>query len=404
MTTTIAALLFQTDALPERALSRGFAVALGGWDVPSPRLDVAPLAGVPGFSVALYSSGAPPEDAAEHVIDLFEDELSPPVAVLDAAAAALGHGAATDDDDDDDAPGASLRLYALVYSEDFLHDDGWRFDLAGFERRFVRDGDEGIEAGVESPEDSQIDTLALDIPDGATDAQEAALVDKAVRPHRGSTFLSGALGVPVLAAVMRATFEAERRVAIRFVQPTAEGLRAETERLVATLGRTAGRGAFAPPPAAGAPAPAAVAAFAAAYDWRDPRDPEDLYRELAIGEVTGTLRFLREPEIAAFAPEPTWRSPAGQPLYPVARLVPSALGGHHEGATLAVAPDAEALYLLTAGHPPRLAGPTFGELVLYLALGWSKRTDADEDLIGALMLRARLRAEKAPPPARRRPN
>lgn len=77
---------------------------------------------------------------------------------------------------------------------------------------------------------------------------------------------------------------------------------------------------------------------------------------------------------------------------PVARLVPSALGGQRQrGAILAVTASAEEMRLLTPGRAPELAGPTFGELLLYLALGWSKRTDAEEDLIGALMLRARLR-------------
>ena len=378
MTITIAALLYRPSDIPERALSRGFAVALGGWDVPAPELQLAPLPGLPDLSVAFYRSGAPREDAAEHAIDLFEDELSPPVAVLDAAAE-LGH--------------ADARVYALVYSEDFVHDDGWRFDAEGFERRFVRDGEEGIEAGVETPEDSQVETLAIEVPEGATEAQEAAIIDAALRPHRGSTFLSGALGGRVLPAVMRASFEADRRLPIRFVEPSVEGIRAETERLVLALGRTAGRGAFAPPVlSSGVAAPAPIGAFAATYDWHDPKDPEDLYRELSIGAVTGTLRFLREADLRAFEADAAWKAPAGQGYYPVARLVPSALGGQRQrGAILAVPSSADELHLLTPGHAPELAGPTFGELLLYLALGWSKRTDAEEDLIGALMLRARLR-------------
>ena len=37
------------------------------------------------------------------------------------------------------------------------------------------------------------------------------------------------------------------------------------------------------------------------------------------------------------------------------------------------------------------AGPTLGELIRYLALGWSRRAEAEEDMIEALMLRAKVR-------------
>lgn len=380
MSLTIAALIYRPSEISDRALSLGFAVALGGWDVPAPRLEIARLADLPDLAVAFYTSGAKREDEAEHAVDLFEEELSPPVAVLDAAES-LGHGGAI--------------LYALVYAEDFVHDDGWRFGPEGFERHFVRDGEDGIEAGVETPDESEVGVLDIDIQEDATEAEERALFDQALRPHRGTTFLSGALGKPLLPLLVRASFDVERKVEIRFVEPDPASIRAETERLAAVLDRVAGRGAFSPPKtAAGVAAPPAVLAFAAAYDWQDPRDPEDLYRELHIGAVKGNLRFLREAEMASFRPEPGWRSPKGEALYPVAKLVPSALGaGRAEAAILAVPPAGDTLFRLRPGRPAEIAGPTFGELLRYLSLGWSKRTGAEEDLIGALMLRAHLRVE-----------
>lgn len=390
MSLTIAALVYHPSEISDRALSLGFAVALGGWDVPAPRLEIARLSGLPDLAVAFYTSGAKREDEAEHAIDLFEEELSPPVAVLDAAEALAREGA--DAHTEERSP---PTLYALVYAEDFVHDDGWRFAEDGFERHFVRDGEDGIEVGVETPDDSDVQTLDIDIPEGASESEERALFDAALRPHRGTAFLEGALGKGLLPLLVRASFDVERKVPIRLVEPDPASIRAETGRLVKVLHRTPGRGAFSPPSTAGGTSPpAAITAFAAAYDWHDPGDPEDLYRELAIGSVTGNLRFLREAEMASFRAEPGWSSPAGEALFPVAKLVPSALGGGRSGgAILAVAPAGDTLYRLRLGHPAELAGPTFGELLRYLSLGWSKRTDAEEDLIGALMLRARLRVD-----------
>jgi hypothetical protein len=381
VTTTFAALLYKPAEIPDRALSQGFAVALGGWDVPSPRLQVAQVPGLPEHHVAFYVSGAAPADAAEHLCDLFEDELSPAVAVLDAAAE-LGHPDAV--------------VHAVVYSEEFIYDDGWRLDASGFERHFVRDGEDGIEHGIETADESQIETLPLDIPEDATDAEETALVAAAIKPHRGTTFLSSALGIEVLPALMRSLFDVERKIEIRFVEPAAEVIGRETERLVRALGRTPGRGACSPPvTASGAVAPAAVAAFIQAYDWHDPRDPEDLYRELAIGAVEGTLRFLREAEIRALDTDPFWKSQPAAGLYPIAKLMGSALGAQRAQAILAVSSDGDRLFVVRPGRPPGVAGPTFGELLRYLALGWSRRSQAEEDLIGALMLRARLRVDAA---------
>src|SRR4051812_39817662 len=137
MATSFAALLFRPVEISDRALSQGFAVALGGFDVPAPRLSIAELPGIAGWSAAFYSSGVKPrrgaeDDELDHAAELFEEELCPAVGVLDAAAEA-GH------------PGATV--YALLFAEDLVHDDAWRFDAGGFVRRFVREGEEGIEAG-----------------------------------------------------------------------------------------------------------------------------------------------------------------------------------------------------------------------------------------------------------------
>jgi hypothetical protein len=60
---------------------------------------------------------------------------------------------------------------------------------------------------------------------------------------------------------------------------------------------------------------------------------------------------------------------------------------------VALAADGEQLSIVRAGRVTP-AGPTLGELLRYLALGWSQRSDAEEDLIGALMLRARIRIDR----------
>ncbi|WP_437283904.1 hypothetical protein [Sorangium sp. So ce406] len=382
MATTFAALIFRPAEIPDRALSQGFAVALGGWDVASPRLFVAPLPGVPGFCAAYYASGDPAVaggDELDHLSELFEDELSPPVAVLDAAAE-LGH------------PGATV--FALVFSEEIVHDDGWRFEASGYVRHFVREGEEGIEAGVETPDRSDLVAVEVELPDDATEQQEREAMDRAIRPHRGSTYLSAELGAPVLGALMGGLFAPERRVDVRLVAPGPASIAGEVSRLNRVLRREDGRGAPASlPPVRGVAAPSTYEAFARAYDWADPADPEDLYRELAIGAVEGTLRFLREDELRGHEREPGWEAAAARQLYPIARLSGSALGGGAaQRAVVALGPDGEQLWIVRGGTSAAPAGPTFGELLRYLSLGWSRRSDAEEDLIGALMLRARLRS------------
>jgi hypothetical protein len=382
MATSFAALLYRPAEVPERALSQGFAVALGGWDVPAPHLLLAPLPGLSGWSAAFYSSGRPArggDDELDHVCELFEDELSPPVAVLDAAAE-LGHPEA--------------RLFALIYSEDIVHDDGWRFDARGFVRHFVREGGEGIEAGVETPDRSDIEAVPLDVPDDAGDERSAhQAMERALAPHRGSTFLSSELRAPVLGALMGALFTPDRRLEVRLIEPGAASIAEEVRRLNRVLRREDGRAAFTPGAVAGVAPPGTYEAFVRAYDWADPGDPGDLYRELAIGAVEGTLRFFRAEELRAQEGNPGWAGAAGRSLYPLARLAGSALGGAAAPATIALGADGETLWVVRPGASAAAAGPTFGELLRYLSLGWSRRSDAEEDFIGALMLRARLRAE-----------
>jgi hypothetical protein len=379
MTAPIAALIFRPDEVSDRALSRGFAVALAGFDVPAPHLRIAPLRGVPGHCVAFYSSGLGREgDDLEHLIELFEAEVSPAVGVLDAAAE-LG------------SPGA--RVYCAIFAEDVIHDDGWRFTSEGFLRHFVRESEEGIEAGVETAQTSEVVELELEIEvdEDATDAEERAAEAAAIRPHRGSTFLSNELRAPALPALMGALFDTERRVEVRLIEPGPAAIADEAHRLDRALRRVDGRGAFTAPPAvAGVAQPAAHAAFVGVYDWADPTDPSDRYRELAIGAIEGTLQFLREADLRALDADAAWARGAAAGLYPVARLLGSALGASSTQAVLGLAADGEQLALVRAGRVVP-AGPTFGELLRYLALGWSQRSDAEEDLIGALMLRARLR-------------
>ncbi len=194
---------------------------------------------------------------------------------------------------------------------------------------------------------------------------------------------------------MGALFAVERRLDVRLVEPDPASIAAEVSLLCRVLGRVEGRGSVtAPTSISGVTQPAQHAAFVGAYDWADPRDPRDVFRELAIGAIEGTLRFLRAEELAALEGVPVWSAAAGAGLYPVARLLGSALGGRGEDATVALAADGERLALVRAGGRIEAAGPTFGELLRYLSLGWSHRSDAEEDLIGALMLRARLRCEK----------
>lgn len=379
MGNSFAALVYRPAEIPDRALAQGFAVALAGWDVPSPCLQIAPLAGVPGHAVAFFETGAKvprgaEDEAFDAVCEIFEDELPPAPFVLDAAAE-LGH--------------ANARIHAITYAEGIFHDDVWRFDESGFERHFVHEGEDGVEAGVETPDGAEDVDLAL--PEGDGDARA---IEQAVKPHRGSTFLSRELGTPALAALVGALYAVERRVIVRLVDPAPESIEAEVVRLDRTLDRTPGRAAFEPPASvAGRATPAAYAAFVRAYDWADPADAADLYRELSIGAIEGTLRFLRREDLARLDADAAWQRSASSGLYPIAKLTTSALGGGGPEAVIALASGDDRLVIVRPGKPPVEAGPTFGELLRYLALGWSKRSEAEEEMIGALMLRARVRCE-----------
>ena len=369
MAVSFAALVLRPAEVPDRALSQGFAVALAGWDVPAPRLEIASLPSMPGWVVAFYQSGLPvarggEDEAFDLACELFDDELPPALAVLDAAP-------------------EGARVYAITYAEGIYHDDVWRFDAQGFERHFVHEGEEGVEAGIETAEGAE------DLPLPSSEAE----IERATRPLRGSAFLTRELGAPALAALVGALFAIDRSVPIRLVEPSSDAIADETRRLCRTLRRSEGRGAFdVPPSIAGRAAPTAYQAFVKAYDWADPSDPEDAYRELAIGAIEGTLRFLRAADLTRLDADPTWQQVASEGLFPIAKLSGSALGGGGPASTIAIAKDDHRLAIVRPGKAPVEAGPTFGELLRYLALGWSKRTEAEEDMIGALMLRARLRA------------
>ena len=377
MSAPFAALLFRPSEVSDRALSLGFAVALAGFDVPAPHLLIAPLRGNPEYCAAFYASGLGREgDELEHLIELFEAEISPAVGVIDAAA---------------DLGRPDVRLLSLIFAEDVIHDDGWIFAAGGFVRHFVREGEEGLLAGVETGQTSEVIDVEIDLDEDADEAEERAAVDAAIRPHRGSTLLSAELRAPALPALMGALFDTERRVEVRLIEPGPADVADEARRLNRALRRVDARGAFtAPTVVAGVAQPLTHAAFVSAYDWADPADPTDRYRELAIGAIEGTLHFLRDADLRALDSDAAWQSAARARLYPVARILGSALGGAGTQALIGLAEDGQTLSLVRAGRVTP-AGPTLGELLRYLALGWSQRSDAEEDLIGALMLRARLR-------------
>lgn len=373
MPEAFACVLYRTAAVSERALSRGFAVALAGFELASPSVTTAELSGLPGWSVAFYRSGLklPRFEEHDHACDLFEEELPPGLAVRDAAEPGVG------------------EVYALVYSDEVTHDDAWRFGERSMERRFVREGDDGLEVGVETLDSSSVELLELS--PTASDAEEQAQL----RPHRGTTFLSAALGAPVLPAVIAAAFQADHRVAVCLVQPDPASIRAETQALNRVLKRVDGRGRSAFPVAVGGVAqPAQHAAFAEVYDFADPSDPSDLYRELACGRVEGTLHFCRPAELERADPGAARAALAAAGAYPVATLASSALGGGSAKARreLGLCADGQRLLLAAPDGTTVEAGPTFGELLLYLSLGFKRRDDVEEDVIGAVMLKAKLRA------------
>lgn len=381
MATAFAAILYRPTEVSDEALSRGVAVAAAGFDAPAPHLSIATLPSIPGWTAAFYGSGAKwlAHEELEHATELFEEELPPALAVRDAAAESGAEGAV---------------LYALVFDDELVHDDAWRFDAEGFARRFARDGDDGLEIGAETAEASESELIELELDEDAPYDAERAAIELAIAEHRGSAFLSAELGGRVLPALMGALFAPERRIEARLCEPSPASIERETRRLNRALRRTDGRSAFEPVAVGSVTPPPPYVAFVRAYDWADPADPGDLYRELALGAVEGTLRFLRAADLAAKSADPAWTPVASRGLYPIARLSRGGLGGARGGdATLALAEDGATLLLVGADGGARAAGPTLGELLVYLGLGWKARSAVEEDRIGALMLRARLRAD-----------
>ncbi len=365
MATTFAALIFRPADIPDRALSQGFAVALGGWDVASPRLFIAPLPGVLGHAAAFYSSGDPAgggDDELDHLAELFEDEPSPPVAVLDAAAE-LGH------------PGATV--FALVFSEDVVHDDGWRFEASGFVRHFVREGDEGVEAGVEAPDRSDIVEVDVDLPEGATAAEEREAMDRAIRLAPRLDVPRGRAGRP---GAGRAHGRPLRARAPRPGAPRRAGAGVDRRR-----GRAAQPGA--PPrktaaarprprrPSAASPWPATYAAFMRAYDWADPADPRTSTASSrsapSRARCASSARASSSPTTASRG----WEAAAARQLYPIARLSGSALGGGAaQRSVVALGADGEQLWVVRGGTE-RGAGRTGRSASCCATSRWAGRAE-----------------------------
>lgn len=370
---SFAAVFFRPHEVSEAALRRGFAVALAGYELAAPSLSVGELPGAPGWSVAFFESGLArgAGSSAEELglaAELFEDELPPGLAVREQARA------------------EGCVVHSLVYTEDLLLDDAASFSASGLRRRFVREGDEGPEAGAQDDEETTLEQL--------DELEDDAAFERLVAPRRGSTYLAGELGLRLLPAVAQALYLADRRLAVRLADPEPEAIEKLTLALVESLRRERGRAAFVRfPELGGAEAPPSYRAFVRTYDFEDPSDPADLYRGLAIGGVEGTLRFFRLAELESFATRADWfAGPAKRGLYPVASLLRDALGGAARAPrVLALAPDGDALRIVDDAGRDVEAGPRFGELLLYLSLGFRSRDDADEDLIEATMLRAQVR-------------
>jgi hypothetical protein len=338
-----AALVYRTSEVPDEALSLGFAMALAGHDLSRPVVEIADLGR--GWSAAFYESGRKggghtPEDELEHLLELFDDEDLPPGAAVHSAAIALG------------APPSPV--HALLYAPADDLDEGYRFG------GLADDRDEIVEH--EEEEDGE--------------------------DERGTVMLARALEMPVVAPLMKALFEADRSLVPVLAKSDPASMERLTRELVETLSRRPGRGVPALSPAWGAPVPAAYEAFARVYDWADPRDPADLYREVAIGNIVGTLRFLR-PESGLLASPPP-RGAGVDPPYPFAELLSSNLGDPRHLAVLALARGGDAIVSVTSERRV-LAGPSLGELVRYLALGYRARTVFEEELIQCLLLRAAVR-------------
>lgn len=376
MSTSFACVLFQERHVSREALALGFAIATAGFDVPRASLIVGEPSGLPGWRVAFYRSGGklPAYEELDHVADLFDEELTPGAMVWEAGNVETGQ---------------SGVVYSLVYSDDgVVQDDAIRFAEDGVRRCGVREGDAGLEAVHVDGEQVTVTPLGIQ-----ADAEPRALETK-TQAHRGTSFVSSELRAAILPALVGALFTADEVVKLMLVDPGASSIDKETRRLVSTLRRSAGRCESTQPwveSSAALTIPATLRAFWDAYDWHDPSDPSDLYRELALGRIVGTLHFARPWQLASLAEDARWKGLA----VPFATLTPGALGGStKQGGVLALAPDGETLWLAPPGEGElRPAGPTLGELIRYLALGFkSSRVQLEDDVLDALMLRAHVRS------------
>jgi hypothetical protein len=355
MSLYFACVLFEDGTVSDEALSVGFGVSCAGFDVDTARLTVGSIPGLAGWSVAFYRSGKthPAFEELDHTAQLFEDELPPGMSVLDHATRSEGR--------------TPTRVYSIVYSEEDLLDDACRFDAQGFHRCYLRDGDDGPVVGKSSGDTEEV----LEISDAEAEG-----------PHegRGSAFLSRELGTNVLIALSQALFLADRVVPVSLAVGSPAAVALLTKRLNASLHRQDGRGR--PSEQELERLPESLRAFAEHYDWADPSDPGDIYRELSIGRLKGNFTFLRSKD---------WPKSSGQESgFPLGTLSSSALGGSKKPlATPGVFLVPSTGFLLDA-EGKRL-GPTFAELLLYLALGFKTRDDVEEDQIQALMLRAEVR-------------
>jgi hypothetical protein len=362
MTTSLAAILYPRGRLTDAALSRGFALALSGWDLPDAHLLLAELPGAAEWSVGFYQCGLrDPDDAFDQAVELFEDEPSPGQCVR--TLSALG----------------DLVVYTVVFTDEYLHDDVVRFSEEGVSRRFLRDCEEGVEAGEQDGEEGKSRILDDDS-------------DQELRRHRGTTWLDQLIGIASLPALVQALYGADRTLDRRLVDPGVDSIQEQARQLNRSLGRQDGRGSAGLPQAvAGVAPPEVLRRFAAIYDWQDPSDPDDRYRDIAIGDLEGTLQFIRGETWQGLEGDAQWAECGQKGYFPVARMIEPDGSGRSKG-WVALCPDGEGLRLVGSFGIEREAGPTFGELVLYLALGWRKRSAIEEELIQALMLRARVRA------------
>jgi hypothetical protein len=362
MTICFAAVLYPKGQLSDATLSRGFALTLAGWDLANPHLLLADLPENAPWSACFYQSGLQdPDEAFDQAVELFEEELPPGLCVR----AMAGQ--------------PDLVVYAVVFTDDFVHDDVVRFSEGGVSRRFVRDGEDGVEAGQEDDGDGQIRVL-----EGSSQRE--------IREHRGTTWLQQQLGIAPLPALAQALYAAERKLALRLVDPDADSIAEQVRQLNRSLGRQDGRGsAGLPEVVAGVALPDVIRRFASIYDWADPADPDDRYRDIAIGDIEGTLRFIRGEQCRSLQNDAEWKTSGARGNFPVALMIDPDGGGRSKG-VIALGADGEGLRIVGSFGIEREAGPTFGELILYLALGWRKRSALEEELIQALMLRARVRA------------